>query len=101
MGTPVIRQYALMYPQRVSALVLVDGLVQVPGGGPTVTPAPMTGEAGVKAGETMIRGMFTPATPVALQEQIFRMMMGTPEGTAAGAMIATSDSSPWESDPVT
>jgi pimeloyl-ACP methyl ester carboxylesterase len=29
MGTPVIRQYALMYPERVAALVLVDGLVQV------------------------------------------------------------------------
>src|SRR5688572_33086806 len=30
MGTPVIRQYALMYPARVAGLVIVDGLVQLP-----------------------------------------------------------------------
>src|SRR5262245_64115933 len=32
MGTPVVRQYALMYPQSVAGLVLADGLVLVAGG---------------------------------------------------------------------
>ena len=31
MGTPVIRQYARLYPQRVAALVLVDGVVVLGG----------------------------------------------------------------------
>jgi pimeloyl-ACP methyl ester carboxylesterase len=101
MGTPVIRQYALMYPQRVSALVLVDGLVQVPGGGPAFTPPPMTGEAGLKARENMIRGMFSAETPVPVQQHILKMMLGTSEATAAGAMSATWDSAQWKSDPVT
>jgi sigma-B regulation protein RsbQ len=103
MGTPVIRQYALMYPQRVSALVLVDGLVQVPvsGGGPAFAPPPMTGEAGLKARENMIRGMFGAGTPLPVQQHVLKMMLGTSEATAAGAMAATWDSSQWKSDPVT
>jgi pimeloyl-ACP methyl ester carboxylesterase len=42
MGTPVVRQYALMYPEHVSALVLVDGLVLMPDA-PDVTPPSMLG----------------------------------------------------------
>jgi pimeloyl-ACP methyl ester carboxylesterase len=103
MGTPVIRQYALMYPQRVSALVLVDGLVQVPtaGGGGRRVPAPMTGAAGVKARETIIRGMFSASTPLPVQQQILKMMLGAPEATANGAMAATWDSTQWKTDPIT
>ena len=58
MGTPVIRRYALMYPQRVAGLVLVDGLVQIAGtsGGFAL---PMTGSAGRLAREVMVRGMFS------------------------------------------
>jgi pimeloyl-ACP methyl ester carboxylesterase len=101
MGTPVIRQYALMYPQHVSALVLVDGLVQIPGGGQAFTPPPMTGEAGLKARETMVRGMFGPSTPAPVQQHILKMMLGTSEATAAGAMNATWDTSQWNKDPIT
>jgi pimeloyl-ACP methyl ester carboxylesterase len=99
MGTPVIRQYALMYPQRVSALVLVDGLVQL-AGGPAFTRPPMTGEAGLKAREAMVRGMFSAATTPELQQRILKMMMGTSEATANGAMAATWDSAQWKNDPV-
>ena len=98
MGTPVIRQYALMYPQRVVSLVLVDGLVQVAGTGRGFATPPMTGAEGLKARENMIRGMFGPATSPQLQQQILQMMMGTKETTAAGAMAATWDQSSWKSD---
>jgi pimeloyl-ACP methyl ester carboxylesterase len=101
MGTPVIRQYALMFPQRVSALVLVDGLVQVPGATSTFTPPPMTGEAGLKVREKMVRGMFIASTPAPVQEHVLKMMLGTSEATAAGAMAATLDSSGWKSDSIT
>jgi pimeloyl-ACP methyl ester carboxylesterase len=36
----------------------------------------------------MIRGMFVPTTPAAVQEKILATMLGTPEATANGAMAA-------------
>jgi pimeloyl-ACP methyl ester carboxylesterase len=107
MGTPVIREYARMYPQHVAGLVPVDGIVLIgapPGpppagkavqgkgrGGPP-NPAAMTGPEGMKAREAMIRGMFTPATPAAIQQHVLKMMLAPPEATASGAMLATFDS---------
>ena len=101
MGTPVIRQYARMYPLRVAGLVIVDGLVQIAGAGTPFTPPPMTGEAGLQAREKMIRGMFGPATTPALQEHILKMMLGTKESTATGAMAAAWDSSGVTNDLIT
>lgn len=111
MGTPVIREYARLYPQHVAGLVPVDGLLLISGGGPppakgtnaggapnpgapnpaAPNPAAMTGPDGMKARETMIRGMFTPATPAAVQQHVLKMMLAPPEATASGAMIATFD----------
>jgi len=107
MGTPVIRKYALMYPEHVSGLVLVDGLVQIPNpsaaAGPPRAggPGPMTGPDGLKAREAMIRGMFGPLTTPPLQQHIMKMMMGAPEATAAGAMAATQDRTQWSDKPIT
>jgi sigma-B regulation protein RsbQ len=101
MGTPVIRTYALMYPTRVAGLVLVDGLVQLAGTSSTFTPPPMTGAEGLKARENMVRGMFGPATTPPLQQHILKMMLGTKEATAAGAMNATWDLSWVKNDPIT
>ena len=101
MGTPVIRQYATMFPARVAGLVLVDGLVQVAGGAAGFTPPPMIGAEGLKARENMVRGMFGPATTPQLQTHILKMMMGTKEATAAGAMSATWDQSWVKNEPIT
>ena len=98
MGTPVIRQYARLYPQRVVGLVLVDGLVNIAPGGPAPQPAQMTGPGGMKAREDMIRGMFTPATPPSLQQHVLKMMLAAPEATASGAMLATFDPANWKDD---
>lgn len=101
MGTPVIRTYALMYPARVAGLVIVDGLVQVAGAAPPFTPPPMVGKEGLQARERMVRGMFGPATTPQLQEHILKMMLGTTEATAAGAMTATWDQSWVKNNPIT
>jgi pimeloyl-ACP methyl ester carboxylesterase len=96
MGTPVIREYARMYPAHVVGLVPVDGLLLISAGGPgrgAPNPAVMTGPEGMKAREAMIRGMFTPATPAAVQQHVLKMMLAPPESTASGAMIATFDTS--------
>jgi pimeloyl-ACP methyl ester carboxylesterase len=101
MGTPVIREYARMYPQHVAGLVPVDGLLQISGGRGAPNPAAMTGPEGLKARETMIRGMFTPATPAAVQQHVLKMMLAPPESTASGAMIATFASSDLNAEVMT
>ena len=58
---------------------------------PSQAPPPMTGPEGLKARENMIRSMFTPETPAALQQQILAMMLKAPEATASGAMAAIFD----------
>jgi len=103
MGTPVIREYARMYPKHVAGLVPVDGLLIIGAGGRggrggAPDPAAMTGPEGMKARETMIRGMFTPATPAAIQQHVLKMMLAPPEVTAVGAMNATFDSSSLNND---
>jgi pimeloyl-ACP methyl ester carboxylesterase len=92
MGAPVIRQYARRYPQHVAGLVAVDGpleirrwLQETPG------PPPVGGPDGLKTREAMIRSMFTPRTPPALQQQVLAMMLKASEATAVGAMAAMFD----------
>jgi len=89
MGVPVIRQYAIRYPEHVAGLVGVDGpfdlrSLNAVAGGQTPT---FTGERR----ESMIRGMFVPSTPPALQQHILSMMLAAPEATANGAGRAMFD----------
>ena len=97
MGTPVIREYAHLYPQHVTALVLVDGVVVTPtppGGRGIQTPLDadklLTPE-GLAMREGMIKGMFTPKTPRDVQDHVLKMMLGAPPATAASAMRTTFD----------
>jgi pimeloyl-ACP methyl ester carboxylesterase len=93
MGTPVIIQYARMFPQHTAGLVFVDGLVRIGGGGGRGGAAPDPQQAGGPGGrkyrENMIRGMFSGSTTPAMQSHILNMMLGAPEATAVGAMKAT------------
>jgi sigma-B regulation protein RsbQ len=93
MGAPVIREYARSYPNRVAGLVAVDGPLDLRGFPPPEfsQPPQLTGPEGLKTREDLIRSMFVPDTPVALQEQILSMMLKAPEATAVGAMAAVFD----------
>jgi len=97
MGTPVIREYAHLYPQHVAALVLVDGVVVAPtppGGRGIQTPldaGKLTTAEGLSLREGMIKGMFTPKTPKDVQEHVLKMMLAAPPATAASAMRTTFD----------
>ena len=91
MGTPVIREYARLYPQHVTALVAVDGMFVAPagaGGRGAMPSMNLTGPTGLAARETMIRGMFGTNTPRDVQDKVLKMMLGAPEATAIGAMNA-------------
>jgi pimeloyl-ACP methyl ester carboxylesterase len=92
MGTPVVVQYAQMFPQHIAALVFVDGLLRIGRDTPIArNPQQFTGPEGKKARESMVRGMFSASTTPAMQSHILNMMLGTSEATAVGSLKAT-----WE-----
>jgi len=106
MGTPVIRQYARLYPQHVAALVIVDGVVIPPAQSARAATPPLDLQQlvtpeGLKMRQGMIEGMFTPKTPADVQERVLKMMLAAPPATAAGAMAATFDPSTWTDDVMT
>jgi sigma-B regulation protein RsbQ len=101
MGTPVIREYARLYPQHVAGLVLVDGLIKINPGGAAPQPSQMSGPDGMKNRENMIKGMFSASTTPAERDHILKMMLAPPESTATGAMLATFDPSSWKDDVMT
>jgi pimeloyl-ACP methyl ester carboxylesterase len=103
MGTPVVIQYARLYPEHTAALVFVDGVVTIPAGAASggfrpPDPSQMAGSEGLKARETMIRGMFSASTTPDMQKHILSMMLAAPESTAVGAMQATFDPANWKGD---
>jgi pimeloyl-ACP methyl ester carboxylesterase len=100
MGTPVIVQYARLYPRHTAALVFVDGLValrQNPGGS-MLSAEQFAGADGLKTRESMVRGMFSSATTQEMQKHILSMTLGAPAATAAGAMKAVMDPAIWKGD---
>ena len=98
MGTPVVIQYARLFPQHAAALVFVDGVVTLPAGFQAPDSSRMTGADGLKARETMIRSMFSASTTPDMQKHILTMMLGAPESTASGAMQAMFDPAIWKGD---
>jgi pimeloyl-ACP methyl ester carboxylesterase len=62
MGTPVVIDYARLYPEHTAAMVFVDGMVTMAAGGRIPDASSMQGPDGLKARETMIRGMFSAST---------------------------------------
>ena len=95
MGTPVIREYARLYPANVAALVPVDGVLHLSGSPNAPNPDRMKGPEGLKNREAMIRGMFGKSASPALQEHILKMMLAAPETTAYQAMAATFAAPNW------
>jgi pimeloyl-ACP methyl ester carboxylesterase len=95
MGTPVIREYARLYPANVAGMVPVDGALHLSGSPNAPNPARMKGPDGLKNREAMIRGMFGKSATPAIQDQILKMMLAAPETTAYQAMVATFAPANW------
>jgi len=98
MGTPVIREYARLYPANVAALVPVDGVLHLSGSPSAPNPDRMKGPDGLKNREAMIRGMFGKSATPAVQEHILKMMLAAPETTAYQAMAATFAAPNWKDE---
>jgi pimeloyl-ACP methyl ester carboxylesterase len=101
MGTPVVVQYARLFPRHVSAMVFVDGVVRIPNMGPIARlPGLLVALPALR--KAMIRrGTFSSSTTPDTRKHILSMMMGTPAATAVGAMNATFDPAIWKGDVVT
>jgi pimeloyl-ACP methyl ester carboxylesterase len=95
MGTPVIREYARLYPANVAAMVPVDGVLRLSGGPNAPNPERMKGPDGPKNREAMIRGMFGPSATPAIQDHVLKMMLAAPEATAYQAMATTFAAPNW------
>jgi len=100
MGTPVVVQYARLYPEHTAALVFVDGLMTMNVGRAMPDRNQWLGEDGRKNRQKMVQGMFTAATTPELRAKIQAMMLGAPDATAAGAMEAMFDPAIWKKDTI-
>jgi len=98
MGTPVIREYARLYPANVAGLVPVDGVLHLSGSPNAPNPERMKGPDGLKNREAMIRGMFGKSATPAIQAHILKMMLAAPETTAYQAMTATFAAANWKDE---
>jgi pimeloyl-ACP methyl ester carboxylesterase len=101
MGTPVVIQYARLFPERTAALVFVDGVFSMNVSRNRPDRSQWVGEQGKKNRERMVQGMFTAASTPEVRAKIQTMMLGTPETTAAAAMEAMFDPAIWKDDTIT
>ncbi|HEX9963244.1 MAG TPA: alpha/beta hydrolase [Pyrinomonadaceae bacterium] len=101
MGTPVIRRFYRLYPEKTLGLVIVDGALRpfAPKAVMEQFIAPMRTnykETAVK----MIDGMLTPVRDAALKQQIRAAMLATPDHVAISAMDAMADDKIWTDDKI-
>lgn len=102
MGTPVIRQFYRLYPNKTRALVLVDGSLQ-PFGNPEAMKKfmePMRGSAYQATVSVMVEGMTKPMKDAALREEAKTAMLRTPQHVAVGAFDGMLATDIWQPDQV-
>lgn len=91
MGTEIAGRLLYEAPDRVIALVSVDGVVmRTSPAGTKEWAASMRGPSGVEVRRKFIQEMFTPATPPDLRHEIAARMLATPPHVAASANGALS-----------
>lgn len=87
MGTPVVLRYAHLYPEHVSALVLVDGLMPLPltqAAARANQGATMGGPNGRATREAMIRRFFVAGTTAEVQTKVLKYDVGGSGGDGGG-----------------
>ena len=100
MGGAVMLACARRQPNRVRAIVAVDAFFLDAASAEKYKghESRFVGAEGREAREKMVRSMFTPATPKAVQEQVLKAMLGASESVAVGAMKALFDPAFWKDD---
>lgn len=101
MGTPIVRQFYRLYPEKTRALVIVDGGLRM------FAPKEQTEQfttmlrANYKAvAQPMLEGMLKPVKDEKLKEEIRTAMQSTSEHVAVSAMVNMADEKLYEKDPI-
>lgn len=101
MGTPVVRQFYRLYPEKTLALVFVDGGLR-----PFATKEHTEQFLAVlranykTTAQSMIEGMLQPVKDENLRGEIRASMQATPDYVAISAMTGMSDEKIYEKDPI-
>jgi pimeloyl-ACP methyl ester carboxylesterase len=102
MGTPVIRQFYRLYPEKAEALVVVDGSLR-PFAPPEVMEEkvlkPMRADVAAFRAR-MLDGMLKPVADVNRREWIRAEMLKAPPYVAVSAFESMIDPSIWKDDPI-
>jgi pimeloyl-ACP methyl ester carboxylesterase len=100
-GTPVIRQFYRLYPEKTLGLVIVDGALRLmlPKEQMEQFVARMRSDYGSVAPQ-MVDGMLTPIRDARLKGDIRKAMLSTPDYVAVSAMRGMADEKVYEKDPV-
>jgi pimeloyl-ACP methyl ester carboxylesterase len=103
MGTPVVRQYYRLFPDKTKALVFVDGALRQFTNDPAEAEkflARFKEDTFKETAPRVFAGMLTPATPKAAREQIERMVSAAEPRVAISSIRGTFDPKLWKDDPV-
>jgi len=101
MGTPVIREFYRLYPDKTLGLVIVDGALRLP-----FTRVQMKQLVdGLRnnyqtAAPQMVDGLLSPIKDAKLKVEIRTAMLSTPDYVAISAMGGMSDEKIYEKDPI-
>lgn len=101
MGTPIVRQFYRLYPDKTLALVIVDGGLR-----PFATKeqteqfTTMLRTNYKVVAQPMLEGMLKPVKDEKLKEEIRTAMQSTPEHVAVSAMVNMTDEKLYEKDPI-
>ncbi len=103
MGTPVVRQFYRLYPERTAGLVAVDGALRLFTNKPEDIDkfvGRFTGPDFKESVGKFVESMFTPQTSDAVRQQIQGVMPSAPQHVAVSAMKAMFDLSIWKDDAI-
>jgi pimeloyl-ACP methyl ester carboxylesterase len=99
MGTPVVRQFYRLYPQKTLGLVVVDGALRLmlPKEQMEQFAARLSSDYRAVAPQ-MVDGMLTPIRDAKLKGEIRKAMLSTPDYVATSAMRGMADERVYEKD---
>ncbi|HEX8369365.1 MAG TPA: alpha/beta hydrolase [Pyrinomonadaceae bacterium] len=101
MGTPVIRQFYRLYPEKTLGLVIVDGALRPMGTKRQEQQYMAFLRADYKANAPkMVDGMLQPINDEKLKQEIRSAMLATPEHVAISAMAGMTDEKIWTNDKI-
>lgn len=101
MGTPVIRQFYRLYPEKTLGLVIVDGGLRPMAGKQETEQFMAFLRANYKANvPTMVDAMLKPIADEKLKQEIRAAMLATPEHVALSAMAGMADEKIYTNDKI-